>query len=74
MTSRPPAVNPSRLPWVSPVPPVPSSFQVSVRGATAPEAAADGERPSHRSPRTVCELPGSAPVTSTTSSSRSARV
>ena len=75
VTSRPPAVTAARLPNVFPVPPVklPVSTHVSARRAIAPSAPAVGLRPFWRSIRAVCAPFGSAPVTSITSSSLSAR-
>ncbi len=75
VTSRPPAVSAARLPNVLPVPPatLPVSTQVSARRAIAPLAPAVGLRPLCRLMRAVCVVFGSAPVTSTTISSLSAR-
>jgi hypothetical protein len=75
VTSRPPAVIAASEPNVLPVPPVklPVSTHVSASRAIAPLAPAAGLRPLWRSMRAVWVEFGSAPVTSTISSSLSAR-
>ena len=75
VTFCPPAVTAARLPNVLPVPPeaLPVSTHVSASRAIAPLAPAVGLRPLCRLMRAVCVRAGSAPVTSTISSSLSAR-
>ncbi len=74
VTLRPPAVSAASDPKVCPEPVVGMlSAQVSARVAIAPDAAAAGERPDQRLIVAVCAAAGLAPVTSTTSSSLSAR-
>ena len=75
MTFCPPAVTAASEPNVFPVPPVkdPVSTHVSARRAIPPLAPAVGLRPLCRLMRAVCVVFGSAPVTSTISSSLSAR-
>src|SRR6185437_7133717 len=70
LTPCPPAVTAAIAPNVCPELPVCElSTHVCARLPTAPEAAADGVRPLHRLSVAVCCVAGSAPVTSTTSSS-----
>src|SRR5262252_6552749 len=73
-TLRPPAVSAASAPKRCPDPPsVVLSVQVSESVAIAPEACACGARPVQRLTLALCIALGSAPVTSTTSSSLSAR-
>ena len=74
LTLRPPAVTAARAPKVPPpAPGLVSSFQVWASSPTAPAVCALGDRPDHSCTCAVCAVPGGAPVTSTTSSSLSAR-
>jgi hypothetical protein len=70
VTLRPPALIAAMAPNVCPDP---LSLQVCASAATDPEACAVGVRPLHSFTWAVWALPGSAPVTSTTSSGASAR-
>src|SRR5581483_4136846 len=72
LTLRPPAVIPANEPKVLPEETLPVlSTQVSAKEANAPLAVAVGERPVHNCTCAVCVLFGSAPFTSTMSSSLS---